>query len=220
MSRVRLPDMTLFFLFSQLFATAIQRRILFLDDFINARLPFIDEITRKTFFVEWPLQKGKKETKKPWKRGVMTERRTRDIPLQTPGKCRSPFSGLCPNLASVVVLGENSTLICSPWLARGTPLSQLRCRLDSGTLPCTSTVFFIPLLSTLAEKNLSVEISGQFPCRCCTSACSTWPISRSSGTPTTNRTCRRSESNDPSRREFACPPKERTPLKIRRLLSD
>ena len=63
---------------------------------------------------------------KKTKKSVMTGSQIRDIPLQTPGMCRGPFSGPCPNLATAVVLRENNAPICYPLLTMGTPLSQLR----------------------------------------------------------------------------------------------
>ena len=77
-------------------------------------------------------------------------------PTSKLGNYRGPFSGTCPNLASAVVLRGKHTPIGNPLLAMGTPLSQLRYRLNSGTLLCTnflaelprnevSSLFFLPL---------------------------------------------------------------------------
>ena len=44
-------------------------------------------------------------------------------PIAKPGNWRGPFSWPCPTLPSPVVC---HTPICTPWLAMGTPLSQLR----------------------------------------------------------------------------------------------
>ena len=75
-------------------------------------------------------------------------------PISKLGNRSGPFSGVCPNFAFVVVLLGKYTLICHSLLVMGTPLSHLRYRFNSGTLPWT--VFSFWLLTKVAAVGVIV----------------------------------------------------------------
>ena len=89
---------------------------------------FINGIIKKSLFRWMAVAENWEKREK----SVMTGSRH-----PTANTCHGPFSGSCPNLAAAVVLRKYNTPICHPLLTMGTPLSQLRYRLNSGTFLCT-----------------------------------------------------------------------------------